>query len=200
MTSSPTYKRDQVVGIINSVLGKIKTPMDVSHEILGRELTELKEIIENLRNQIHSSRATDIGQTHIPAATDELDAVVGTTEEATQTIMESCEKILEVMKGEKPEIFQQVETCVVKIFEACTFQDITGQRIKKVVTCLKQIDAKTTSILKALEGELGDIAGKAMDSKGENVVNLLNGPALPKNAVTQDDIDKLLAEFDSKTT
>lgn len=196
--SGNTYKRDQVVGIINSVLGKIKSPLDVPHDMLGRELMELKEIIENLRNQLHSTRASDISQTHIPAATDELDAVVGTTEKATQTIMESCETILECMKGEKPEIFQQVETAVVKIFEACTFQDITGQRIKKVVSCLKQIDEKTSSILKAMDMELGTGHGDQSTSSGEKVVSLLNGPALPQNAVTQDDIDKLLAEFDNK--
>ncbi len=198
MNKAPTYKRDQVVGIINSVLGKIKAPLEVSHETLTRELVELKEIIENLRNQLHQSQAADIGHTHIPNATDELDAVVGTTEEATQTIMASCEKILEIMKSENPAVFQQVETCVVKIFEACTFQDITGQRIKKVVSCLKQIESKTSSILNALEGELGEIQKALPADSGEKVVSLLNGPALPQNAVTQDDIDKLLAEFDSK--
>ncbi len=200
MTANATYKRDQVVGIINSVLGKIQTPHDGSHEALGRELTELKNIIENLRSQLHATQAADIGNTHIPTATDELDAVVGTTEQATQSIMDSCEKVLEIMKGEKPEVFQQVEACVVKIFEACTFQDITGQRIKKVVTCLKQIEAKTTSVLKVLEGELGDMHGKSGDNSSSTVVSLLNGPALPQNAVTQDDIDKLLAEFDGKNT
>lgn len=200
MTGNATYKRDQVVGIINSMLGKIQKPQEVSHEALGRELTELKSIIENLRSQLHATQAADIGNTHIPAATDELDAVVGTTEQATQSIMDSCEKVLEIMKGEKPETFQQVEACVVKIFEACTFQDITGQRIKKVVTCLKQIEAKTSSVLKVLEGELGEIQGKAGDNSSSTVVSLLNGPSLPQNAVTQDDIDKLLAEFDGKNT
>lgn len=199
MSTAPTYKRDQVVNIINSVLGKIKSPLDVPHESLTRELTELKDIIENLRNQLHTTQAADIGKTHIPTATDELDAVVGTTETATNTIMGSCEQILEIMKGQNQAVFQQVEACVVKIFEACTFQDITGQRIRKVVNCLKQIDAKTASILKALEGELGISQASQSDSGGEKVVSLLNGPALPQNAVTQDDIDKLLAEFDNKS-
>lgn len=193
---SATYKRDQVVGIINSVLGKIKSPQDLSHDTLARELTDLKDIIENLRNQLHATQAGDINKTHIPSATDELDAVVGTTEQATQTIMESCEKILGVIKGEKPDA-AQIEGCVIQIFEACTFQDITGQRIKKVVNCLKQIETKTSSILKALEGELGDIRGKGSQDAGEKVVSLLNGPALPQNAVSQEDIDKLLAEFDN---
>ena len=197
MSDTGTYKRDQVVGIINSVLGKIKTPLPPSsHETLSRELTELRDIIENLRNQLHATQAGDIGQSHIPTATDELDAVVGTTEQATQTIMGACEDILETMKGQNPETSKIVETAVVKIFEACTFQDITGQRIKKVVGCLKQIEAKTSSILRAIEGELGDVTSHT-DAAASKVVSLLNGPALPQAAVTQDDIDKLLAEFDN---
>lgn len=199
MTGNATYKRDQVVGIINSVLGKIKAPHDTSHETLSRELLDLREIILNLRKQLQATNVGDISSTHIPSATDELDAVVGTTEQATQTIMESCEKVLETIKNEKPETAQAVESYVVKIFEACTFQDITGQRIKKVVNCLKQIEGKTSSILKALEQELGDISSQH-DEPAEKVVNLLNGPALPQNAVTQDDIDKLLAEFDTNNT
>lgn len=191
-----TYKRDQVIGIINSVLGKIKTPIE-SHDSLTRELVELKEIIESLRKQLYATKVSDIGEMHIPTATDELDAVVGTTEHATQSIMEACETILEIMKNEDLGIFKQVETCVVKIFEACTFQDITGQRIKKVIGCLKDIDAKTSSILSAIQGELGDI--QAQETESSKIVSLLNGPALPQNAVTQDDIDKLLAEFDNNS-
>lgn len=191
---SKVYKRDQVVGIINSVLGKIKTPGAASHEALSHELCELKEIIENLRNQLHTAQPSDIGQTHIPSAKDELDAIIGATEQATVTIMESCENILSTMKTSPAELLQHVESYVVKIFEACTFQDITGQRIKKVTTSLKLIDTKISSVLLALEGEILD-SGTVKDT--ENVVNLLNGPALPQNAVSQDDIDKLLAEFDS---
>ena len=35
------------------------------------------------------------------------------------------------------------EKNIVQIFEACTFQDVTGQRIRKVVGSLKAIDEKT---------------------------------------------------------
>lgn len=191
---SRVYRRDQVVGIINSVLGKIHTPQGVSRDGLSHELTELKEIIENLHVQLHSGTG-DISRTHIPGAKDELDAIVSATEQATVTIMESCEKMLEVTKDCNPELYREIETCIVKIFEACTFQDITGQRIKKVTGTLKQIDTKISSVLHAMEGELGDIAHR--DNNNENIVSLLSGPALPQNAVSQDDIDKLLAEFDS---
>lgn len=193
MPNNNTYKRDQVVGIINSVLGKIQTPAGTSNDVLVQELTGLREIIENLRAQISSSQK-DIGKDHVPTATDELDAVVAMTETATQTIMEACEDVLETMKSQDEAVFQKVETSVVQIFEACTFQDITGQRIKKVMSCLKEIDEKSSSILEALGGDIAD-ADEGASDQGE-VVSLLNGPALPQETVSQDDIDKLLAEFD----
>lgn len=190
------YKRDQVVRIINSVLGKINVPGAPSHDSLSHELLELKDIIENLRSQLHSAEPDQIGQNFIPSAQDELDAVVGATEKATETIMDSCEQILNVTKDGSPLLAQQVENYVVKIFEACTFQDITGQRIKKVTTSLKKIDEKINQVLQALEGELLDARAPSATNAPETT-SLLNGPALPGNAISQDEIDKLLAEFDN---
>lgn len=198
MTSNATYNPHQVIGIINSVLGKIKTPAGAANKDLSHELLELKKTIESLHSQLASMQPDGLSRDKIPDAASELDAVVGATEKATETIMENCEKIIEATKDSPPDLFQQVETHIVKIFEACTFQDIVGQRIKKVMTCLKEIDAKTASVLKALQQEDG--ATPAAANTSEKVVSLLNGPALPQNAITQDDIDKLLAEFDSNNT
>ncbi len=200
MTESAVYKRDQVVNIINSVLGKIKPPSEAGYEVLDRELRELKDIIESLRNHLHTNQVSDVSQTHIPVATDELDAVVEATEQATESIMGACEEILEDLKGGDQEVYKRVEVATTKIFEACTFQDITGQRIKKVVDCLKEIEVKTASVLSAFE--IGGVSSPSNDETGKQgggegeVVNLLNGPQLPQNAVTQEEIDKLLAAFD----
>lgn len=190
-----SYKREQVVDIINSVIGRLKGPQELPRDALNRELADLKAIIDNLRNDLHAARPVDISHTHIPSATDELDAVVGTTEAATVTIMESCDKILNVTREANPELARAVEESVVKIFEACTFQDITGQRIKKVTNSLKQIDSKIKSVIAAIDGHLVDAHAPAPVAAPQEAT-LLNGPALPAQAVSQDDIDKLLAEFD----
>lgn len=193
MTGNKSYKREQVVRIINSVLGKIKSPQESTHEFLMHELTELKSIIDNLREQLNAVQAGDISRHHIPAAADELDAVVSATENATVVIMESCENILDTMRNENKDLYGRIEMHIVKIFEACTFQDVTGQRIKKVTQSLRQIDIKTSSILKAIESELVELEHSGAP---ESSNSLLNGPALPQNAVSQDAIDQLLAEFD----
>lgn len=195
MADQESYGRDQIVGIINSVLGKINTQSEEIPALLTTELADLRTIIEDLGSQLHTSNIHDINEAHIPDATDELFAVIEATEEATHTIMESCEEILGVLKNENPDLFEKVEKCIVSIFEACTFQDITGQRIKKVTGYLKEIDTKTASILKLLKS--GEAQEKSTTSgEGGQVVSLLNGPGLAHNALTQGDIDKLLDEFD----
>ena len=78
----------------------------------------------------------------------ELDAVVAGTEQATQKILKSAEDIDQIannmsslLKGEYAQgLAQDVRDHVVQIFEACNFQDLTGQRIGKVVSTLKFIE------------------------------------------------------------
>ena len=87
----------------------------------------------------------------------------------------------------------KLQAAVTTIYEACSFQDITGQRITKIVTTLKAIEQKVAHIV-------GTFApGKPNEQLSEDHVpsdaDLLNGPQLPGNAMDQSDIDKLLADF-----
>jgi chemotaxis protein CheZ len=191
-----TYGRDQVVSIINSVISKVKEPQAISREVICHELAGLKDVIEDLRHQLNAAQAGSIGETDIPNAKDELDAVVGATEAATTTIMDSCEKILAQMAGEKPDLLQKTEAEICKIYEACTFQDITGQRITKVIKTLKKIDEQVSSLLGTLDTQLISLGSVSVPASAESN-SLLNGPALPQNAVSQEEIDKILAAFDN---
>ena len=195
-SNQASYDRDQVVSIVNSVLHKIQEPQSVSKDIICNELLSLKNIIEDLRKQLNAAQADTIGQTDIPNAKDELDAVVGATEKATTTIMDSCEKILAQMAHENQGLIQKTEAEIVKIYEACTFQDITGQRITKVIKTLKKIDEQVSSLLEALDNKLISL-GLPGNVETTTPVSLLNGPALPQEAISQDEIDRILAAFDN---
>ena len=195
--TAPSYKREQVVDIINSVLVRVQSSDGLSRDVLGQELSDLKYIIQSLRSDLQSTRPNDISDSFIPTASQELDAVVGATETATETIMDCCDGILNATRDGDPVIYQQVEKNVVQIFEACTFQDITGQRIQKVTSGLMQIDNKIKSVLAAIESQLGEIQN-AQPAPPATTDPLLNGPALPGSAVSQEEIDRLLAEFDNQ--
>ncbi len=129
----------------------------------------------------------------IPFATDELDAIVEHTAQATHAILESCEMLDDVSGSVSGAPADKLQDAVTKIYEACSFQDITGQRITKVVTTLKTIEAKIAHIIETF----GRSAAKIHPNQPADLTeaDLLNGPQLPANAMAQSDIDKLLADF-----
>lgn len=197
MPDSTKYGRGQVIEIINSVINKIEPSVD-QREVY-RHIAELAQIIDDLKKQISSYAPQHVKNTHIPDATDELDEVVKATAEATNTIMGICEEIETIASGIDEVKHQEISARVTQIFEACSFQDITGQRIKNVITTLRVIEEKVDKIMDTL----GDKVGlKVSDSRFVKTVSvdddksLLNGPQMADKAITQDDIDKLLAEFD----
>lgn len=183
------WPAEDVLKIIEDVRHSMEQGIDQTPHLL-KELTELARFIQKAKSDIAAIRADEIKSKHIPGATDELDAVVGATEDATGAIMDACEKIQSLFDGQDNELTQQVITQVTCIFEACSFQDITGQRIRKVVKALKEIDAKVIALLKAFGAEsMLDLAPTEDTREGDD--RLLNGPQLNGQGVSQDDIDKL---------
>ena len=99
-----------------------------------------------------------------------------------------------------PEVADQVNDAVTQVYEACNFQDVTGQRITKVVKALKHIESKVDALVAAFGDEISKYkAAHPTPEKAEDPMSdkaLLNGPQLAANAGKQDDIDALLASFD----
>ncbi len=199
MSNTQKYGRGQVIDIINSVITKIDNTNE--NRALFLHIAELAEIIDSLKRDISSQNPEHVKNSHIPDAADELGAVVTATAEATNKIMGLCEEIEDIAAAQDEKTRDQLVGRVGQIYEACSFQDITGQRIRNVVSTLRVIETKIDSIMNTL----GDKVGlKASDGHYEKVISihddksLLNGPQMPDKAITQDDIDRLLAEFDGK--
>jgi chemotaxis protein CheZ len=192
--SHGAYKREQVISIINSVIDKVRNAK--GDDLIYKELVTLKEVIDSLREQLGTIQTGAIRQTDIPKATDELDAIVATTEQATNTILESCEKIQTLVSGSSS---AAIEAEIMRIFEACSFQDITGQRVTKVIKALKDIDLKVYQLLTLLEGRLAELPGgpikKSNDVLLDDEKSLMQGPQLPGQGISQEEIDKLLDSF-----
>ena len=186
------YDREQVVKIINSVLSKVEGAEGEQSQSIFNEIKELQTIINEARKELGAARPGQINDKHIPDATDELDAVVEATAEASNTIMDACDVIQEKAGG-AGDAADAITAEVMKIYEACSFQDITGQRITKVVKTLKEIEEKVQALVKVLNER---IPVDDAEEEDDGTVDLLAGPQLPNKGVTQDDIDALLAEFD----
>ncbi len=127
----------------------------------------------------------------IPAASSELSAIVAHTASATDAILDSCEVVDGVAERLDSDEGRQLQNATTRIYEACSFQDITGQRIVKVMAALKAIDAGLTSVGLGLAGVAAPRPA-TLDSDG----HLTNDPQLPGLATDQDEIGRLLASFD----
>ena len=181
--------------VIKQAIESLKVARLTNHQVF-EELANLSNYIDNAKREIATIKAEFIGGSHIPTATDQLDEVVGATEEATNKIMDCCDAISMIAGTQSPEVNKQLVDQVTKIYEACNFQDLTGQRITKVVRTLKHIEGQVTTLLKALED-----AGFRIPQEDIDVLNvsratdsekhLLNGPQNSNTAIKQDDIDKL---------
>lgn len=186
---------EDVAKIVHQVIRSLEGDVSAADLKFYAELEDLAHYIRQARHDIAAIKPKDITTSYIPTATDELDAVVGATEEATNKIMDVCDEIALISEGCSQEIRDKLVQCTTRVFEACNFQDITGQRITKVVEALKHIDVRIGALVKAMGDEI---------SRGEGATphlhhadpdkDLLNGPQLPRNAVSQDEIDRLLSE------
>lgn len=190
--AEPAVVADVVRQVVSSLEGDL-TPADLK---LFQEIEELSKYIENARREITELRTEEIRAHHIPAATDELDAIVAATEEATGSILDCAEKIEEVASSLEGANQKLLGDTVTKIYEACNFQDITGQRISKVVKTLKHIEFKVDNLVQAFGGVIATREIGEPEPAELTEDDLLNGPALPNEASKQDEIDALLASFD----
>ncbi len=189
------YGHAQMITIINSVLRKVSAPKTVWDTQVLQEMQDLKAVIESLRQELRTIAASDITRDHVPGATDELDAVVTLTEDATNRIMNVCDQIQNDITDFPEEKQAKLQAHVISIFEACTFQDISGQRIAKVVAALKKIDDKTHHMMGILQAHFPEASMHAPSVTRTGEEALLNGPQLPGHGISQDDIDRILREM-----
>lgn len=157
-----------------------------------RECRALSDYISNARKEIASLQPVDLESARIPRAGLELDAIVQQTEEATNTIMEAAEEIMGADASD-PDKYQAVtQDAVMRIFEACSFQDITGQRISKVVETLSHIEQRVLELRTLMGVTDADIAQAIDDDKPTGDAALLSGPALDGEGIDQNEVDALM--------
>ena len=170
------------------------SPMDSK---IFRELEALVRYIHSAKQEIAALCPEEIREKHIREATDELDAIVGHTEEATGAILDAAEKIEKIASTLDVDPAMKLAEEVTRIYEACNFQDITGQRIGKIVGALKIIEARLEALAPSLNGIAAANPGTAVDpTDARPDAHLLHGPQLTANAKSQEEIDALLKSFD----
>ena len=171
-------------------------------EKLKVELDLIYDAINRTKREIAVLHGKSFEGNEMSKVTGELGAVVGGTEQATQQILEAAESIDQaataLSKVTSPDqqkiLSEEIQERVVSIFEACNFQDLTGQRISKVMATMKFIENHIT-VMMDIWGGVDAIKAHAppiVDTR-EGDARLLNGPKTEGDVghASQDDIDAL---------
>lgn len=187
--------------VVQSMLASLRGDITASDIELYTEIESLAKYIRAAKAEIASLRPDEVKDTHLRTASDELDAIVEATAGATNAIMDATEQIERVMEQVDADQQAILMNATTGIYEACSFQDITGQRITKVVKALKHIEETVDGLLNAFGDEIAKykeshpveetpVAGPVDDA------DLLHGPQLKGKGNSQEEIDALLASFD----
>nr|WP_247887354.1 protein phosphatase CheZ [Azospirillum sp. SYSU D00513] len=167
-------------------------------EVLRRELLEMAASIEQARREVAALRPPNGASDKILSATNELDAIVISTERASIEILNAAERLMDLSgklkaDGANPILCTEIESEVMNIFTACSFQDLTGQRTSKVVNALRYIEQRINAMISIWGDEaLASISGlpeEPADSRPD--AHLLNGPQLHGHGVSQADVDSM---------
>lgn len=165
-----------------------------------RELIALQEAIATNKREL-SGLISDGNERRMGRAAGELGAAVESMETATQKILASAEVIDDCARSLASALTndyhhglaQDIQDHVVRVYEACNFQDLAGQRIGKVIATLIALEERISAMLARYRNNKTDET--ATLSNGSSATTLINGPRLDGDTghVSQQDIDAMFA-------
>jgi len=207
-------RHSEIMSMLGSIKESIVPARDISASLLEEhrrdmqealrlkaELDSIYEAITRTKREIATLRYAGAQGQEITRVTDELGAIVLGTEAATNSILAAAERIDDLsgnlssrLSGGDQDIAREILDHVISIFEACNFQDITGQRISKVVNAMRFVEERVHHMIEIWGGleSFKDIE-TVDDQKRKGDQALLNGPALAtdKGVTSQAAIDAL---------
>ncbi|MDA0240190.1 MAG: protein phosphatase CheZ [Proteobacteria bacterium] len=166
---------------------------------LTQEFQGLWRYVERVRKEIAGMYKPADDDHKINSMGEQLDAIVTATEEASNTIMNAMERSDNAVAKLRHVITDPAQLALLDeitgssndVFEACAFQDITGQRINKVVKSITFVEQRISALAEIWgKGELEKVEVEPEKEKTENE-KLLNGPQLAGQGLSQNDIDSL---------
>ena len=187
--SSSEIRIDDAQSYLDRVIAGLRARSGPERDLLVAVLDHISRYIEVTKREIGTLRATDPGKNFFATAAEELQEVIAEAAKATNEIMSAAEAIERLDPATGGAL--AIEDAVTRIYVACAFQDITGQRIAKVIRALGEIETRVAALATACGGEVEHRSVDAAPEAARAEAGLLNGPQLAGQAQSQDDIDKL---------
>ena len=161
------------------------------------DLVEMSKAIARTKTEIAAMKPEADHHGKFGEATEELDSVVQATEAATSDILECAERIQEIAwtlreQGLDPAVCDLLDSKATEVYTACSFQDLTGQRTRKVIGVLRYLEGRINAMIE-IWGLDGAMAAEAAEKRAVNAGKaLLNGPARPGDGLGQADVDMVM--------
>ncbi|PWC36337.1 protein phosphatase CheZ [Azospirillum sp. TSO35-2] len=145
----------RAIGDLGAKLDRFLTMDAAQIDQIQVEIADISGRIKATKVEMAAIRHPLAGDDKFQQASQELSAVVAATEAATNTIMACAEELEEVvseLKSSLPEGYHNdrvndMVDVIVRIYEACNFQDLTGQRITKVVRAMSFIEERVDAMM-----------------------------------------------------
>lgn len=178
---------------------QVASPEDQASRDIRIEIAQMVRMIGRAKQEIAQIKHPQADDDRMKSAGSELDAIVLATEVATHDILEAQEKVekkinkVQELCREQPEVIaltDEMAAELITILEACNFQDITGQRINKVIKTLRFIEERILAVINVWGVQAFSDLPIPEDEMTEEE-KLLNGPQLANQGINQDDIDAL---------
>jgi hypothetical protein len=170
------------------------------------DLADMAEAIVRTKHEIAQIQHEGEHGNRFQQASNELDAIVVQTEGATNAILLNAERIQELAwtlreQGVDDAIADGLDAAATDIYTSCSFQDLTGQRTRKVVTVLRYLESRINAMMSiwGLESLVDtglpiDVPPPVDPTDGRPDAHLLNGPALIGHGNDQDSIDDIMID------
>ncbi len=164
------------------------------------EIAQMVRMIGRAKIEIASIKHPNEDDDRMQLAASELDAIVIATEASTEDVLGASEQIeiyVREITGLHPDdqelatLGEQIANEIIKIFEACNFQDITGQRTNKVIKTIRFIEEKILALINiwGVDAFLDLPVHTQPVTNGDDA--LMNGPQRENEGITQDEINAL---------
>jgi len=175
------------------------TPAPEASVAARHELSALRELVaRNTRTLM--ALINDGKDRRMARAAGELAVAVESMETATQKVLASveavddCARVLVSALADDYHhgLAQDIQDHVVRVYEACNFQDLAGQRIGKVIATLVMVEEQLAAMIE----NSNNVTGTARPAAGSQPSgDLLNGPRLDGDGghASQQDIDLMFA-------
>lgn len=156
-------------------------------ERLAEECLNLYNAVFHRSQQLQPLLEPSFRTGALKRAIDEQHTARSEMEAAVDRILSAAENMMAIDFSDPEAAAAEMANCCGEIMEACSFQDITGQRLSQTIETLCVVD-KSLDALETDHMPVNETGNKRPDD-----TSLLNGPALPGNGLGQDSVDALLA-------